>query len=126
MTPKKLLLKIWSYIIKKNNILCVCQCGHTRSVSLKKVFNNIGKEAIAIGWQTEPELLKILSSWADEIYVLEKYFKDKIPKEQQYKVIVFDVGPDNYGNPHSPALFYMLKEMVERKERNELESKIIK
>lgn len=96
-------------------IVCMCQRGNCRSVSLAYLLKDYfgGHDAVAIGWQTAGKELKdFLFNWAEKIYVLEGYMVAHVPAEYKDKVKVFDVGPDGYGNSHNPVLTEKLKGML--------------
>lgn len=95
--------------------LCVCQYGHSRSVALCRVLHAKGQQAIAVGWYTTPQWLPYLCRTADKILLLESHYINLIPKEQQYKIIDFHIGPDVWSNPYNKDLFTLLEQMVKEK-----------
>mgnify|MGYP003442208706 FL=1 len=95
------------------NYLCVCQYGHSRSVALARVLHHNGVSAVAVGWQTSPEGLIVLSKWADRILLLDNSFIDKIPNEQRDKCFGMHVGPDRWSNPYNTELLNILAKMTQ-------------
>ena len=92
--------------------LCVCQCGHSRSVALARVLHARRRQAVACGWQTAGDGLAHLVAWADVVCVLQSHFAEHIPAEQRPKVVALDVGHDLWSNPYHPELLAILERMV--------------
>jgi hypothetical protein len=104
--------------------LCICQYGHSRSVALARVLRGAFNSAIshvsnlydtvAIGWETAPSAVVLLSQWADVIFVLETSYISYVPMPCRGKVVVFDVGRDRWSNPYNQELSTLLLGMVVR------------
>jgi hypothetical protein len=92
--------------------LCICQCGHSRSVALARRFHSLGIPAVAIGVQTSGDAVSVLAEWGSHIFVLEPHFARIVPECHKQKVVVFDVGPDRWVNPYHPELEAILKAKI--------------
>lgn len=79
-------------------ILCLCQGGSCRSVALAYLFKyKYKQDALACGWEgNTKETMDMLCEWADAIFVLETYMKDKIDPKYHDKTSIYDVGPDRF------------------------------
>ncbi|MFH1482490.1 MAG: hypothetical protein ABIE46_03150 [Patescibacteria group bacterium] len=79
-------------------ILTMCQGGNSRSVAmafLLKYKYNI--DAIACSWEkNSSETLRMLFEWADNILIMESDFEKYIPTEYKHKIIITDVGYDQW------------------------------
>lgn len=85
--------------------LCVCQKGCNRSVFLTYRFKRHGHSSIPIGWMTEsPETLRMMCEWADHVVVVQAEYKERIPLEFQAKVLVVEIGHDDWGPRWHPEL----------------------
>ncbi len=88
-------------------ILTCCKHGLVRSVALADVlklhFRPVDVVPIGLTSNTE-ETKEVLFNWADWIVVMERKYVERVPKKWETKVLVCDVGPDTYGNSHSPEL----------------------
>lgn len=93
--------------------LCICQCGHSRSVALSRLLHEKGIPAVAIG-ATTSGAVELLSAWADRVFVLQACFAEHVPLNQRHKVVVFDVGPDRWANPYNQELLGILREMLDK------------
>lgn len=95
-------------------IVCLCQRGNIRSVSLAFLLKDeFGQDAVAIGWQTAGEELScLLFCWAERIIVMEDYMRAKVPERFSGKVLVCDVGPDHYGNSKHPDLLRKVRDWL--------------
>lgn len=92
------------------NILCVCERGNVRSVTLASLLKDeYDHNAIAAGWRTNgPEPLLSLCHWADLIIVVEDDFRLHIPLDHDDKVVCCDLGPDRWHVPRHPHLEALL------------------
>lgn len=83
---------------ERKKFLCVCQKGCNRSVFLTYRFKRHGHSAIPCGWLTEsPETLDMLYSWADHIVLVQEEYRSKVPSQYQSKVLVVEIGHDDWG-----------------------------
>lgn len=91
-------------------LLCVCEGGTVRSVSLAWVLKyEHGQDAIAASWlKNSQETLDLLAKWADRIVVLQPKFSSKF-ESFKAKLVVFDVGPDIWVNPLHPKLLEIVR-----------------
>lgn len=79
-------------------ILCVCQGGNVRSVTLAYILKyQYGQDALAVGWEpNSTETKNLLYKWADVIILVEDQFKKHIPKRFHKKLRVVEIGPDRW------------------------------
>ena len=104
-------------------VLCMCQGGNTRSVSLKfllKIRYDI--DALACGWEyNTEETRRMLYQWADRIIVLHDDFAEHVPDEFHRtsdgtrKLHQFHVGDDIWtgaGGAFHPDLLQKLTVML--------------
>ena len=73
-------------------ILCICEGGNVRSVSLAQHLKEIGHEAIAVGDKyTSNETYALLFKWADKVIDLRDYIPIDLwhnPRDEQLKSLV--------------------------------------
>lgn len=100
---------------RPQRILCVCQGGHVRSVSLRFLLNYVhGFDSLACGWEPNTdETKRMLYDWADTIIVMETAFAEKLPADVLHKVMAIDVGPDVWGASLHPDLMTKLTLLLE-------------
>lgn len=85
--------------------LCVCDGGNVRSVAMAYALKMNEQEALAVGrLYTTKETMDMLSSWADQIILMEPHMIESIDPMFHKKIIVCDVGPDRYGLYIHPEL----------------------
>lgn len=89
--------------------LCICQCGHSRSVAMTRVLHHLGYPAVAIGAEHSGDAINQLAPWADKIIVMELRFAGFVPSHLRDRVVVFDVGPDRWSNPYNQELLGILR-----------------
>lgn len=93
--------------------LCLCRCGHSRSVALSRIFHKYGIPAVAAGADTAgPDALRVLSQWADRVIVLEEKFAAAVPDVSRPKVFAMDIGPDRWSNPYHPELLALVERLA--------------
>jgi len=86
-------------------VLCVCQNGNNRSVFMAYRLKRHGHEALAAWWnKTSSSTLAMLCNWADKIIVMEQGFQSRIPTAYAAKVLLADIGPDEWGPQWHPEL----------------------
>ncbi len=95
------------------NFLCICQCGHSRSVACTRILHGKGYAAVAIGHMTSGDAIIPLANWADKILVMQSYFAAYVPDSQKHKIVDFDIGPDVWSNPYNQELLKILLDKVE-------------
>ena len=62
-------------------------------------------DAVALGaGRNSPETIRMMCGWAEKIVVMQPKFKESVPEEFHDKLLVCDVGPDQYGSPLHPTL----------------------
>lgn len=90
----------------KKHILCVCEHGNNRSVTMAWLLKYVEDfEALTAGLAYHtPETLKMLFEWADVITVPEDKLLTLIPEEYKHKVKFYNIGPDNYPRPFNKDL----------------------
>jgi predicted protein tyrosine phosphatase len=101
------------------HILFICSQNCLRSPTAEKVFSGReGFEVSSAGTSDDAEcpVSSDLIDWADEIYVMENYHRNKLNDRfgkqlQQKKLVVLGI-PDNY-EYMDPALVELLKHKVE-------------
>src|SRR5258708_5399933 len=86
-------------------ILCVCEGGNVRSVTMAYLLKSNGMDAIACGvlWN-KPETVSMLSDWAEMILLAEGRLNEKIPETNHGKIIDMEIGPDIWGQSMVPGL----------------------
>lgn len=100
---------------KAKHILCVCEHGNNRSVTmawLLKYVSNFETLTAGLAYHT-PETLKMLFDWADVITVPEEKLLAMIPEGYRHKVKFYNIGPDIYKRPHNPELLAKARELME-------------
>lgn len=101
--------------VKTKHILCVCEHGNNRSVTmawLLKYVSNFETLTAGLAYHT-PETLKMLFEWADVITVPEEKLLAMIPKEYMHKIKFYNIGEDIYSRPHNPELLKKARELME-------------
>ena len=96
--------------------LVVCEGGAVRSVALASVLRwDFGQQAVAIsGSKSDPELVDLLSGWADYIVVMWTPAVEKIRKKYAHKIRVFDIGPDIWLNSMHRDLLNKVGEQADK------------
>lgn len=84
--------------------LCICNCGHSRSVAMCRSLHHKGHEAVPAGYGTASSAIPMLANWADFVVLMEPGFADAVPFYCRDKIAVNDVGPDVWSNPYNPDL----------------------
>lgn len=96
--------------------LCVCQYGHSRSVAMARTLHGMGYYAMAAGvGTTDSEGLSRLAGWADKILVMQPHFANRIDPAYLEKVVVMDVGHDQWSNPYNRDLLALCRRLVDEK-----------
>ena|SRR3990167_2814316 len=101
--------------LKVKHILCVCEHGNNRSVTmawLLKYVENFEALTAGLAYHT-PETLKMLFEWADVITVPEEKLLAMIPEEYNSKVKFYNIGPDEYPRPHNKELLSKARKMMD-------------
>lgn len=97
-------------------VLCVCESGHVRSVTLARLLAKRGHEAFPLGVKHKTALPRNLE-WADRIYAMDVSVFDKVAAllgDQVAKLsLKYAVGPDDWKVPDHPDLLRRLRNMVE-------------
>ena len=101
-------------------ILCICQGGNVRSVCLKHTLNDMGHDALAVGYgENSRETISALVAWADKIVLLIPVFHDAISEaiatHGGKPVVYYNVGEDVWGNPFHPELKAKIRTMVKER-----------
>ena len=87
-------------------ILCVCEGGNVRSVTLAYILKMNGIDALACGvtWN-KSETVEMLFKWADKILIADKAnILDKIPEQYHSKITDMEIGSDIWGQPLGPVV----------------------
>lgn len=99
-------------------ILCVCDQGVNRSVTLAHQLKYLGHDTLTAGLSTnEPATLLMLFGWADRIITTDGQV---IPPEHHDKVLCWDVGADRYPRPFNPQLLARVRSLVADRATREL------
>lgn len=88
-------------------ILTCCSQGLCRSVGLADVLKMHFEpvDVIPIGLNSNsPGTKEMLFDWADFIVLMESHFVTKIDTKWHNKILVCEVGKDNYGNARNSSL----------------------
>ncbi|MEK7180371.1 MAG: hypothetical protein AAB706_02760 [Patescibacteria group bacterium] len=98
----------------KKHILCICEHGNNRSVTmafLLKYVDNFETLTAGLAYHS-PETLKMLFEWADVITVPEEKLLALIPEDYKSKVKFYNIGPDVYPRPFNKKLLEKAKEVM--------------
>lgn len=100
--------------------LVVCSAGIARSHAMNRHLKTAYDfDSVAAGvHRNGPELLRLLSTWADRIVVMEKGFEKELPEQARGKVVVTDVGLDVWGDPSHEDLVRRVQVMAEAWEKD--------
>ena len=97
-------------------ILTICDQWNNRSVHFAHPLKYWGNECISI-WikNTGPETLSMLYNWADIIICTEKEQTAHLSLIWKFKekVLLLDVGPDNYPRPFNKELHEKVRKLLE-------------
>jgi len=95
-------------------ILCMCEGGNVRSVACAYVLKyKYGQDALAISSRKNNlETHQLLWGWADRIIVMQPEFKNYILPKHHHKVMIYDVGPDQWGNCLHPDLLEIIESHI--------------
>lgn len=106
-------------------VLCVCNSGNVRSVTLGRQLKKRGAEVLCCGVDKafQPSTIIMLANWADIIYAqkdsegkLSRFLSDETigsPHELLDKIDTrFDVGPDDWKYPDHPDLLRRIRDMI--------------
>jgi len=102
--------------IKAKHILCVCEHGNNRSVTMAwvlKYVENFETLTAGLGYHT-PETLKMLFEWADVITVPEEKLLALIPEEYKSKIKFYNIGEDIYPRPFNEKLVAKIKQLMDK------------
>lgn len=110
-------------------VLCVCNGGHVRSVTLARLIRKRGHEALVCGVNSSytNDTLKLLFNWAETILIqkdsaaklekrmqIDKDFGDAVRWITHGKFdLRYDVGPDDWKVPQHPDLLKQMRMMVD-------------
>lgn len=110
--------------------LCVCTSGHVRSVTLQRLLNKRGYQAISCGvdhlWSNDTLLM--LFNWADKIFfqrdsysVLQvriiqhgwksEFYGTGLSLKEDFR---YDVGFDDWKKPQEDSLMMIMRDLVEK------------
>lgn len=100
--------------MSKPRILCVCAGGNVRSGSLAFVLKESGADALTLGLErNSEETARMLTGWAELIWVAEESMVECIPEADRHKVVRgFHVGADRWGYSCHPELWEMVNQIV--------------
>ena len=95
-------------------ILCICQGGNVRSVTLAYVLKyGYGIDALAAGWEPNPpETLEMLGAWADHVFIADEVMREKLPPALQSRAHTIPVGPDRWFMSLHPELLEICKTLL--------------
>ena len=101
---------------KKLHILCVCEHGNNRSVTMAHILKYVpGFETMTIGLSYHtPETQKMMFEWADRIVVPEDKLLALIPEEYKSKIKFYNIGEDVYPRPFNPVLYKRAKDLMDK------------
>lgn len=87
-------------------ILCLCRAGVVRSVALAKILKELfGHDALSVSWQyNSKKTLDILFEWAETIAIVEPGYHKYVPKRYSSKVVLVDIGEDDWHDAIHPEL----------------------
>ncbi len=90
-------------MVKK--ILCVCQQGSVRSVTMATILKGRGLDCLACGvLSNQSDTIKMLCDWADKILIVTSDLSEHIPEKSKSKIVDMEIGPDVWGVPMNPDL----------------------
>lgn len=94
----------------KKKILCACNGGNVRSVSLAYFLKEAyGHDALAIGLKVNsPETIQLLCEWAERIVIFEQKMLDRIPEEFHKKTRLLSTGKDIWKQANHPQLMHLI------------------
>ena len=95
--------------MEKKRVLCVCQCGHSRSAALVRILHKNGYPAIACGAGTAGNWLPRLCQDADVIVLMQEQFRPYIMPLYHPKIKVMDIGIDVWSNPFNQQLLDLVE-----------------
>jgi predicted protein tyrosine phosphatase len=101
--------------LKVKHILCVCEHGNSRSVTmawLLKYVEDFETLTAGLGYHT-PETLQMLFEWADVIVVPEDKLLALIPEKYKAKIKFYNIGADIYPRPHNKDLLKKAHELMD-------------
>lgn len=92
--------------------LTVCAGGNIRSrAAAYRLMYHHDQDALSASADKQPEeTFRMLCAWADRIVIMQPQFVARIPAAARIKVVLCDVGEDNYGSPWH----FELQEKVKR------------
>lgn len=93
-------------------ILCLCEEGNNRSVHLAWLLKYRGVEKIGKKYEVIPagvhnlslETLTMLYDWAEFIIITDSHIVPVMSPENEKKVKIYNVGPDDYHRPMNSEL----------------------
>lgn len=98
--------------------LCVCSGGNVRSVTLAFVLKHHGHDALAISAKfNHNKTIKMMSKWADAIYVVSPELESVIPHKLRRKVIHINLGPDIWHHSLHKDLIKKILALLDFKDR---------
>lgn len=101
-----------------SKILCVCNEGNNRSVTVAHQLKYLGHDCIPVGLSTNSQsTLELLCEWADHIIVTDS--EQQVPPQHQSKVRLWDIGPDVFPRPFNKTLLAVVRGR-EARERDSL------
>lgn len=96
-------------------ILCICDEGNNRSVTLAQVLKYEGHETLSAGGvRNSKETLIMLCDWADLIILTEKSQYHYLTDQYLPKTELLNIGPDNYPRPFNKQLLRIIKMLLDR------------
>ncbi len=102
--------------MKVKHILCVCEHGNNRSVTMAHILkytDNFETLTAGLAYHT-PETLKMLFDWAEVIVVPEYKLLSLVPEQYKSKIKYYNLGEDKYPRPFNMILYNKAKEIMRR------------
>lgn len=97
------------------HILCVCEHGNNRSVTMAHILkyaSNFETLTAGLGYHTQ-ETLEMLFNWAEVIVVPDEKLLPLIPEKYKPKVKFYNIGEDIYPRPFNKELYARAKALME-------------
>lgn len=94
-------------------IVTVCDLGINRSVTLASLLKYRGHDVLSVGLSNNsPATLRMLFDWADVIITTDLEQGGRIDHEWTDKILLFNVGIDNYPRPYNQELYRLFKSLI--------------
>lgn len=93
---------------QRQKILCICDAGAVRSVTLAWVLRTMrhkyNADSIAVSIRLSDETLDVTYRWADKIFPVTEGLYDRVPIEYLDKTTVVPIGDDVWKQSLHPEL----------------------